>query len=274
MMVIVILLTLLIPACSINRKTVNNGRGVTPAITVAPTTEITVTPTEAPDTITPTVSEEEEKEDGDEPVPTPIISKKYNAKGIDDIRAAVKDMKNILLTSWSSDNTVLAFAIENEDNTSYGQVYLWKVGEREPVFIDEEFVICDICWSRDEKYFYVDSGTDVVRGGALVSIVKAKKVTDIGYLDHATWSPDSKCVAFASESDVESSVAVGNGCTYDLVIVNAETGKKKIIETGTRDYLFFPGEWDKDGTLHYSKEYFSEDGEGKKEELVYKYELQ
>jgi Tol biopolymer transport system component len=67
--------------------------------------------------------------------------------------------------SWSNDSTKVAFWIY-DTNKDECRMYLWKVGENEPVYLGEEtkdYYPCTFLWSPDDKYILADSGTSVLR---------------------------------------------------------------------------------------------------------------
>jgi outer membrane murein-binding lipoprotein Lpp len=205
---------------------------------------------------------------GNTAAPTSAIPKADNA---DEIKAALKNMKDAYAIEWSNDGTAVAFA-RGDKETVNGQMFLWKLGDREPVSIgDKDLEICNFYWSPDSRHVIADIGTSVVRYGIIASSEEASEVLEIEYIGPPLWSPDSKWIAVGTLSDIEPAVFIELERTVDLTLFNIETQEKKIIEKGTADYYYSQDSWSKDGKLNYSKCYFSEKGS---EHLVYKYEKQ
>jgi uncharacterized protein YceK len=245
----VIMLTLLLSGCSNNRKIVDKDGGVTPAVTAAPAV--------SPD------------DEGGEVTPSPRTDndKKYNAKDMDDIEAALDDMGDVSEIQWSDDESIVAFT-RGQGET---RVFLWKVGEKEPSEVGKYAMASCFIWSPDSKYVIVDESTDISGGGSIISIEKGREIYDISYYGFPIWSPDSKWVAIGAVSDIKAPDFTDLTGTIDLAVFNPAAKETKVIEKGTGEYYFVPTDWDEDGTIFYTKSGFSEDGEGAEEELFYEF---
>lgn len=177
-----------------------------------------------------------------------ISSLKVTDSSYESIDNLLKNQKKVVQISWSPANHYVAFSVG--DMGWDDQMYLWKLGESEPVEIkDAKDRICSFLWSPDNNYVLADAGSSVQRGGYIVGTQNQGKTDKIGYVGKAFWSPDSKWIAVGQVSDIQPSVAIELMGTVDMCIYNIATKEKKIIAHGTADYYYSPKNWNSDGVL-------------------------
>ncbi|MFA5523397.1 MAG: DUF3221 domain-containing protein [Tissierellales bacterium] len=189
-----------------------------------------------------------------------------NYATIDDI---LKRREDIDIMEWSSDETCVAFLINDTDWG--GRMYLWHVGDLEPIEIQaEKDIICEFIWSPNSEYVIADIGTSNSRTGYVVKSKDNALLYNIGYIGNFIWSPDSKFVALAMESEVKSIALTELDGTTDIYLFNIETEEITIVDKGAPEYFLWITSWDSDGLLHYEKSYVNEPD--KSESLTYKYQ--
>lgn len=175
------------------------------------------------------------------------------------IDTSLKLRNNLGAIKWSPDKSIVAFIEEDLDENGeiifeVGKVYLWKIGESEPINIEGiKHIPWDFLWSPDSKYIVVDAGTSVTRTGYMVNASDKQIIYDFVYLSKVHWSPDSKYLAIALESEVEYLAPGELIGTTDIYLFNVETKEKELIEEGTEESYFYVTEWDNDGIIHYER---------------------
>lgn len=188
----------------------------------------------------------------------------------DSIDVMLNKREDVYEIKWSSDNSFVAF-VKGDTEILEGQLFLWKVGEKKPTIIEGlNERICEIIWSPNNNYVFVDIGTSALRAGY---IVEAKEYTvrqNIVYTGNAQWSPDSLWIAVGMESTIQPVTPTELNGVRDLVIFNIETGEKKIIAKATSEYDYVPRKWDQNGTLHYEKYCYTDINKSEKLTYIYK----
>ncbi|PKM77930.1 MAG: hypothetical protein CVU90_04235 [Firmicutes bacterium HGW-Firmicutes-15] len=196
-----------------------------------------------------------------------ISSLKIADISYESINSLLKNQKEVVQISWSTDNHCVAFSVG--DMGWDDQMYLWKLGKSEPVEIkDVKDRICNFLWSSNNNYVLADAGSSIQRGGYIVDVQNQIKTDEIGYVGNTFWSPDSKWIAIGQVSNIQPSVAIELMGTVDMCIYNIVTKEKKIIDQGTADYYYSPKKWDTGGLLTCVKVDFKDPN--KQEVITYK----
>lgn len=197
----------------------------------------------------------------------PLETTESNKESIDDILNKQRDVYEV---KWSYDNMFVAF-VKGDPDFMEGQLFLWKVGEKKPIIVESlNDRICEIIWSPDSKYAFVDIGTSALRAGYIVEAKECKIGKSFTYTGNSQWSPDSKWVAIGMESTIQPITPTELNGVVDLVIYNVKTGEKKIIAKATSEYDYTPRSWDEDGILHYEKYYYTDRDISEKLTFIYK----
>jgi len=185
------------------------------------------------------------------------------------IKAELAKEKDIVETFVSFNNKYIAYLKEDD---SYSQLYLWAAGEKNPQLIEGVAGrLCEIYWSPNSEYFFVDEGTGVDRSGWIISAKEKKVLAGFEYIHEPLWSPDSKYLALAVFSKFEPiTLDIDLRYTYELVLYDALTQEKKVIAPATSEYSFHPTKWEKNGTLFYEKYSYVDNS---REEFTYKHDL-
>lgn len=186
------------------------------------------------------------------------------------INALLSKRRDVYEVKWAYDGKFVAF-VKGNTQMMEGQLFLWKVGDKKPIIIeDQNDRICEIIWSPDSNYAFIDIGTSSLRAGCIVAAKECRTVKCFTYTGGSYWSPDSKWIAIGVESTIEPITPTELNGVTDLAILNIKTYEKKIIAKAAREYYFIPRSWDKDGILHYEKYYYEGKESGEKLTFVYK----
>lgn len=168
----------------------------------------------------------------------------------------------------SPDNEYVAY-VQGDSKILEGQLYVWKAGESSSKLINGvNDRICQLIWSPNSQYLFVDIGTSAQREGIIVNAKESKSIGEIGYSGGPCWSPDSEWITIGMVSKIEPITPTELNGVRDLVIYNINTKEIKTIEKGTSEYDFVPSKWDNDGNLHYEKYYYNDKP---MEKLIYSY---
>lgn len=153
------------------------------------------------------------------------------------------------------------------DGDSCEDVFFWSIDEERWLNLSVHGTSGELIWSPDNSYVLVDSGTDVIRSGELVSILEQRIIAEISYLQKI-WTDDSKYLLYNSPNTdyLFDEGAIGDGNTYGIYLLNASTGESTVIDTGYEDYYCIP-ESISDKEIRYKKVYI----DGKEEILTYIY---
>lgn len=153
--------------------------------------------------------------------------------------------------TWSPDKSCVAF-VRGDPLSLNGQMYLWKVGERNAQLIDGVYNrICAFIWSPDSSTVIADSGTYVTRCGNVVSVKDYKPTFEFGYVGEICWSPDFNEIAVGAMSDVKPDDSLD--FTTDLAVYNIKTGEKKILDKASSSTYLTAKKWNTDGIIEYTR---------------------
>ena len=189
-------------------------------------------------------------------------SNNYEDKEISDTNKdwSLETIENIVLNSEEiyeikpSPNKKMIAYIKGDPDKCSGHMFIWKVGESKPIETEDiEDRICELFWSPNSEYIFMDIGTSVVRHGIIFSVKDMCQAYSIGYVGNSQWSPDSTWVALGTVNDVKPVVDVEPEGSIDLTLINVKTGDTKVIAKGTSELYYLPEEWRSDGTLVYIK---------------------
>lgn len=237
-LIIIILSTICFPGCS-NTKMKDNDQKVVSQIAK-----------------TQTPAKTDEKKIQKDSTQKPDIPEQCSSK-IEEIKSKLKKT-DIYAVTVSYDNNYVAY-VQGDKQLMEGQLFLWKVGDNNPKIVDGvNDRICELYWSPNSQYLFVDIGTSAQRAGIIVSASENKELYGIGYIGGPLWSLDSKYVAIGMVSKIQPVTPTELDGVRDLVLYDICTQQKKIIAHATSEYDFIPRQWDKDGTLHYDKHYYIE----------------
>lgn len=185
------------------------------------------------------------------------ISDTNNEWSLEAIENMILNMDEVYEVKPSPDKKMIAYIKGDPDEWS-ARMFLWKEGESGPIETEGvEDRICELFWSPDSEYIFMDIGTSAMRHGIIFSIKDMKSTYSIGYIGSCQWSPDSTWVAIGTVNDVKPCIDVESEGSIDLTLLNVKTGDKKVIAEGTSELFYLPEEWRSDGTLIYRKGSFS-----------------
>jgi len=180
---------------------------------------------------------------------------------LEQIEREILNMDEIYEVKPSPDKKMIAF-IKGETDECTACMFLWEEGERKPLKTEGiQDRICELFWSPDSRFIFMDIGTSAIRLGEVFSVEDMEVVLSTGYVGNSQWSPDSNWIAVGTINDIKPIIDVESDGSIDLTIFNVNTGEKKVIVKGTSENFYLPLEWKKDGTLLYVKENFLDSDE-------------
>ena len=177
---------------------------------------------------------------------------------LEQIKMKILDMDEIYEVKPSPDKKMVAF-IKGKTNECTACMFLWEEGKRKPIKTEGvQDRICELFWSPDSKFIFMDIGTSAVRVGEIFS-VEDMKVVMYGYVGNSQWS-HSNWIAVGTINDIKPAVDIESDGSIDITILMS-IQEKESNSKGTSDTFYLPLEWKRDGTLLYSKESFLDSGE-------------
>jgi len=127
----------------------------------------------------------------------------------------------------------------------YGQLYIWKVGEKAPVkILGVEDRICGLTFSPNSKYLLVDSGTSALRTERIISVEKNRNILSFSAVGTAMFSPNSNLVAYGSVSNIKPKMDTEVEGVVNLSLYNLNTLSSKILVKATVESSYEPSKWD------------------------------
>ncbi len=164
--------------------------------------------------------------------------------------------KNISGSSYcvtvSPDQTSVSY-VKGDANFMYGQLYIWKVGEKSPIKISGvEDRICEITYSPNSHYILVDSGTSALRDATVVSVSKSQRIAQFEYVGSALFSPNGSVIAYGSVSKIKPKVATEINGVVDISLFDIAKNSSSLLVKANSSQSFEPVSW-KGSTLTYKQ---------------------
>jgi len=192
---------------------------------------------------------------GDKP-PEKGVLLQVDPSSFDRINAVLNQRDDINELTWSPDNSIVAFALENDPWWKM-PVYLWKVGEKKPNRLHGVEGPPVFVWAPNSKYLFVSTGTFVLRHGVVIEVENQKQLLSTSTVSDAIWSPDSNWAALGIPSDIKADAVVDLENTIDLALLNSATGKLTTIAKAKSNFYYQSDHWE-GNTLHFTRYYYSQ----------------
>ncbi len=200
---------------------------------------------------------------------------------LDDIIDELKNQKNVSLYRKSPNNEYIAYMVGKSSPDSFepSSLYIWKVDTKEPILTDilDETDVCDLWWSPNSRYLFIDTGTFVSRSGYLLDVKEMKTIDSIGYIGEVYYSPDSKKILYSASSGITSKIKeqfIDLCEIQDLLIYDIDSGKEKSLLNGTDSIDYSAHGWLDEQTVSYTQnEWNIYNGELSYNETSYTYDL-
>lgn len=139
-------------------------------------------------------------------------------------------------------------------------VYCWEVGTASSQVLPILGInYYKLEWSADGAFLYAASASDVVGMFDVIDMTTHEQEVSLASYMSAKWSPNSHELLIAQPNQVELIVPIGDGCSFDLAIYNADTNETTIVLSGTADCIYSIVGWDGPDTVIYDRE-FVQDG--------------
>lgn len=164
---------------------------------------------------------------------------------------------HVELYSVSPDSTKVCYIYRPDPRSEQEHVlYLWPVGKGEAcsqIVPITGINFHELEWSADGRFLYAYCSTDVIGSCIVVDMTSFERRTGLATLMTARWAPVGHDLLIAEPNDIQLTVPVGDGCSYDLVIYNAETGKKTVLLPGDADSIYEIVGWDGPDTVVFNR---------------------
>lgn len=164
----------------------------------------------------------------------------------------LKDNPTVQLRKFSPNRSVACYV--TSDGNGQEIAWLWHAGDCYPRALSDTSWPChEVQWTADGKLLYLLSSTDVVVTIDVIDSTANNKLKAILSFEKAAWAPSNHELLVALPNKVQTVIPVGNGCSYDLAIYNADTGTTKVVLPGTADSIYSIVGWDGPNTVVYDK---------------------
>lgn len=217
------------------------------------------------------------------PSHTPNQNETDRAKySLDDLINEIKKQKGVFDISESPNKKYVAY-MYSDTNSEYKpmKLHIWRVGDTSSQeALMQEQTVGGIIWSPNSDYVFVDTGTYVLRAGALYAAEGVKKVASLHYLHTIYFSPDGRSILYSmANTDNKIDTVKGHYLDpaepFDLIIYDIAANQQEVILKGsvTEDYLAIG--WLDSQTVSYDVIIYRVDnGDIQGQHVKYKYDLQ